>query len=106
MKARMRWRRSSVEVKLPRLMTRRARIPNHRSIWLSQEVWFGVSRNWRRWAGSLRKAARGDQPNQRLGLVGVEVVGEAAPGRVRVGVDDPRDVRGEVGLGPGRPQRG
>ena len=46
-----------------------------------------------------------DEADEGFGLVGVELVGDEEPGGLGIGVDGPGDVRGEVGLGPGRPER-
>jgi hypothetical protein len=42
MNKRIRWCNSSTEAKLPRFSSRRTRMENHYSTWLSQEVCFGV----------------------------------------------------------------
>ena len=58
MKARMRSRKSSTDVKLPRFNHRRTKMLNQSSIWFSQLVCFGVYRNRMRWWTSLKNAAR------------------------------------------------
>jgi hypothetical protein len=58
MKARMRSRKSSTDVKLPRLSNRRTNMLNQSSIWFSQLVCFGVYMNRMRWLTSLKNAAR------------------------------------------------
>ena len=58
MKARMRSRKSSTDVKLPRFNTRRTTMLNQRAMWCSQLVGFGVYRNRMRWLTSLKNAAR------------------------------------------------
>ena len=60
MKARIRSRKSSTDVKLPRLSNRRTKMLNQSSIWFSQLVCFGVYRNRMRWLPSLKNAARVD----------------------------------------------
>ena len=60
MKARIRSRKSSTDVKLPRLSNRRTNMLNQSSIWLSQLVCFGVYMNRMRWFTSLKNAARVD----------------------------------------------
>ena len=58
MKAKMRSRKSSTDVKLPRFSTRRTTMLNQSSMWFSQLVCFGVYRNRMRWWTSLKNAAR------------------------------------------------
>jgi len=58
MKARMRSRKSSTDVKLPRFNNRRTKMLNQSSMWFSPLVCFGVYRNRRRWWTSLKNAAR------------------------------------------------
>src|SRR6266446_5630290 len=53
MKARMRSRKSSTDVKLPRFNNRRTTMLNQSSIWFSQLACFGVYRNRMRWLTSL-----------------------------------------------------
>jgi len=60
MKARIRSRKSSTDVKLPRLSNRRTKMLNQSSIWFSQLVCFGVYMNRMRWLTSLKNAARVD----------------------------------------------
>ena len=54
----MRSRKSSTDVKLPRLSNRRTKMLNQSSIWFSQLVCFGVYMNRMRWLTSLKNAAR------------------------------------------------
>ena len=58
MKARMRSRKSSTDMKLPRFNNRRTTMLNQSSMWFSQLVCFGVYRNRMRWLTSLKNAAR------------------------------------------------
>jgi hypothetical protein len=58
MKARMRWRKSSTDVKFPRFSNRRTKMLNQSSIWFSQLVCFGVYRKRIPWVTSLKNSAR------------------------------------------------
>ena len=59
MQARMRSRKSSTDVKLPRLSNRRTTMLHQSSLWFSQLVCCGVYRHRMRGLTSLKNAARG-----------------------------------------------
>jgi hypothetical protein len=57
MKARIRSRKSSTDVQLPRLSNRRTPMLNQSASWFSHLVCFGLYRTRRRWLASLKNAA-------------------------------------------------